>query len=295
MVMAMENAAMYVIAGVTGNTGSVVASELLAAKHKVRVIVRDAAKGEAWRARGAEVAVADLDDAAALTKALTGATGAYLLLPPPGWSDPELVADRKRKIEALTTAVKAAKPGHVVMLSSIGAELASGNGPIRYLHTLEAGLRTTGVPVTFLRAGAFMENWGSMLPGAVASGALYYAMPEGLAFPQVATEDIGKTAARLLLEGGKAERVVELSGPAETSLADVAAAAAKASGKPVKVVSVPEAAMVESLRGMGASEPMAHDYGEMATAVGNGTIKFHGTPVRGKVTLEQRVRSLLGG
>jgi uncharacterized protein YbjT (DUF2867 family) len=73
---------MYAIAGVTGNTGSVVAETLLAQGKPVRVIVRDAAKGEPWRANGAEVAVASLDDAAALTRALTGVEGAYLLIPP---------------------------------------------------------------------------------------------------------------------------------------------------------------------------------------------------------------------
>ncbi len=53
---------MYVIAGVSGNTGKVVADTLLAQGKKVRVVVRDAQKGEAWKKRGAEVAVAELDD-----------------------------------------------------------------------------------------------------------------------------------------------------------------------------------------------------------------------------------------
>src|SRR6185295_17669043 len=78
--------AMYVIAGVSGNTGSVVANTLLADKQPVRVIVRDAAKGEPWKAKGAEVVVASLDDRASLARALTGATGAYLLLPPSAWN-----------------------------------------------------------------------------------------------------------------------------------------------------------------------------------------------------------------
>ncbi len=59
---------MYVVAGVSGNTGKVVAETLLAQKQPVRVIVRSAEKGEEWKARGAEVAVAELDDVAALTR-----------------------------------------------------------------------------------------------------------------------------------------------------------------------------------------------------------------------------------
>ncbi|HEY8075629.1 MAG TPA: hypothetical protein VIF62_16000, partial [Labilithrix sp.] len=49
---------MFVIAGVSGNTGYVVADELLARGKKVRVVVRDAAKAAAWRDKGAEIAVA---------------------------------------------------------------------------------------------------------------------------------------------------------------------------------------------------------------------------------------------
>jgi uncharacterized protein YbjT (DUF2867 family) len=284
---------MYVIAGVSGHTGSVVATTLLAAKQKIRVIVRDAAKGEPWRARGAEVAIADIDDQAALTRALTGATGAYLLLPPPGWSQTGIAADRKAKTASLLGAVRAAKPGHVVLLSSVGAELPDGTGPIRYVHAVEQGLRDTGVPATFLRAASFMENWGAMLSGAIAGGALYHGAAEGLKYSQVATEDIGKTAAQLLLEGPRGVRVVELAGPAELSLQDTAEILSKVTGKPIKGVSVPTSAMVQALIGQGASDELAESLGELVAGINSGAIKFHGTPVRGAVTLEQRLRSLL--
>jgi uncharacterized protein YbjT (DUF2867 family) len=283
---------MYVIAGVSGHTGSVVANALLAAKQEVRVIVRDAAKGEVWRARGADVAVADLADQAALTTALTGATGAYLLLPPPGWTQTQIAADRKTKTAALLGAVRAARPGHVVLLSSIGAELAEGTGPIKYLHVVEDGLRASGVPATFLRASSFMENWDAQVPGALAAGALYYGLAEGVKVPQVATQDIGKLAAQLLLEGPRGVRVVELTGPAELGLKDVAATLVKVTGKPVNAVSVPPAAMVQALIGQAASAELAEDLGEMVGAINRGIVTFHGTPIRGAVTLEQHLRSL---
>src|SRR5207244_527511 len=79
---ATKELAMYAIAGVTGHTGSIAAETLLAQGKPVRVIVRDAAKGAAWAKKGAEVAVASLDDVGALTKALTGVQGAFVLLPP---------------------------------------------------------------------------------------------------------------------------------------------------------------------------------------------------------------------
>ena len=73
---------MFVVVGATGNTGSAVVDTLLSRKQPVRIVVRTSDKGEAWKAKGAEIAVASLDDVSALTKAFEGAKGVYLLVPP---------------------------------------------------------------------------------------------------------------------------------------------------------------------------------------------------------------------
>lgn len=288
-----EGAFMYAIAGVSGHTGAVVANTLLAAGKPVRVIVRDAAKGAEWSAKGAEVAVASLDDRAALARALRGATGAYLLIPPNGWTQTNLATDRAKYAAAIVGAVGDARPGHVVLLSSIGAQHAKGTGPIQYIHPIEIGLNALGVPSTFLRPAFFMENWGGVLKGALESGTLYYGL--SVRIPQVATGDIGKTAARLLVEGAPAKtRVVNLAGPQDLTLQDVAATLSRVTGKAISGVSVPPSAMTESLVGMGASRELAEMYGEMATAMNDGRIVWEGdVTVRGSITLEQRLRELL--
>ncbi len=73
---------MFVIAGASGHTGKVVAGTLLEQGNRVRVVVRDPARGAPFAARGAEVVVASLEDEAAMTRAFGGAAGAYLLSPP---------------------------------------------------------------------------------------------------------------------------------------------------------------------------------------------------------------------
>lgn len=286
---------MYVIAGVSGNTGSVAANTLLAAKQPVRVIVRDAAKGEPWKAKGAEVAIASLDDRAALARALAGAKGAYLLLPPSSWVETDIPADRARLTAAIVGAVNDARPDHVVLLSSIGANHATGTGPIQYIHPVEAGLRASGVPSTFLRAGFFMENWVASAQGAIAAGTLYYGMRSDQPLPQVATPDIGRTAARLLAEGAPSgTRIVELAGPADLTLQDVADVLGKIAGKPIAAVTVPPQASIEALRGMGASAEIATMYSEISVAFNDGRLVWEGKDlVRGTVTLEQRLRELL--
>lgn len=285
---------MYAIAGVTGHTGSVVVEALLAAGKPVRVIVRDAAKGASWKARGADVAVASLDDRVALAAALKGVEGAYLLIPPNGWTETNIPAGRARYTAAILGAVQDARPGHVVLLSSVGAQLPNGTGPIQYIRPIEEGLRASGVPSTFLRAAAFMENWGGQLRGAIDGGALYHALAARV--PQVATTDIGRIAARLLLEGAPAKtRIVNLAGPEDYTLDDVAGAIGKIAGKPVKAVTVPVSAMVESFVGMGASRELGEMYGELTVAMNEGRLQWEGdAPLRGTVTLEQRLRELLG-
>ena len=285
---------MYVIAGVSGNTGSVVADTLLAAKQPVRVIVRDAAKGEPWKAKGAEVAVASLDDRAALAGALTGAQGAYLLLPPFGWGETGLAESRKKLSAAIIGAVSDARPGHVVLLSSAGAEHAAGTGPIQALHPLEQGLRESGVPSTFLRAGFFMENWAGSAPGAIESGTLYYGLRGDLKMPQVATPDIGKTAAQLLLDGPRGVRLVQLAGPVDLTLQEIADAIGKVAGKPITAVTVPREATIGAFTGMGASMEVAELYADMTDSINAGRIVWEGGEVlRGTITLEQRLREIL--
>lgn len=284
---------MYVIAGVSGNTGSVVADTLLAAKQPVRVIVRDAAKGEPWRAKGAEVAVASLGDRAALARALAGASGAYLLLPPFGWGETGLAESRKQLSAAIVGAVADARPGHVVLLSSAGANQTAGTGPIQWLHTLEQGLRETGVPSTFVRAGFFMENWAGMLPGAIESGSLYYGMRGDVKMSQIATTDIGRVAARLLQEGPRGVRQVQLAGPADFTLQEVADVIGKIAGKPIAAVTVPREATIGAFTGMGASREVAELYADMVDAFNSGHIAWEAGEIeRGAVTLEQRLREL---
>ena len=73
---------MYVITGATGNTGNVVAKTLLGLSQKVRVIGRSADRLEPLTAEGAEPFVCDMTQAAALTKAFSGARAVYTMIPP---------------------------------------------------------------------------------------------------------------------------------------------------------------------------------------------------------------------
>ena len=286
---------MYVVAGVPGNTGKVVAETLLAAKQPVRVIVRKAEAGAEWKARGAEVAVAELDDVAALTKALTGAKGAYLLLPPQLQSS-DARADNAKRTAGYVKAIAASGVPHVVFLSSIGAQHDSGTGPITSLHDAEVALRGVSAAVTIVRAAYFLENWGGSLYG-LAKNELPTFLKADKVIPMVASRDIGTTLAKALLEGGKGKSVIELSGPRDYSPADVAAALGRVTGKTIKAAEGPEEYMVPALTGAGLNAHWAGLFQELTHASNVGALVFEGgnaRAIRGTTEAEVVLKGLVG-
>jgi uncharacterized protein YbjT (DUF2867 family) len=286
---------MFTIAGVTGHTGKVAAETLLAQKKPVRVIVRSADKGEEWKNRGAEVAVAELDDAAALTAALKGATGAYLLLPPNMASSDTRKVNAER-IATFAKAIEASGVGHVVFLSSIGAQHETGTGPIESVHAAEVALGKLKTPVTFVRAAYFLENWGASLY-ALGQGSLPTFLKVDRAIPMVASKDIGTTIANALLEGGRGHSVVELSGPREYSPNDIAAVLTGITGKTVTAAQGPEEAMVPALMGAGLNEHWAGLFKAMTHGINVGRVDFEGgaaRAVKGTTGAEGVLRGMVG-
>jgi uncharacterized protein YbjT (DUF2867 family) len=283
---------MYAIAGVSGNTGSVVADALLAQGKPVRVIVRDAAKGEPWRARGAEVAVADLEDTSALAAALRGVEGAYLLVPPRLASTRPLEENRA-VVASLAAAVAAAKVPHVVLLSSVGAQHADGTGPIQSVHHAEQELAKV-TNLTAVRAAYFLENWGAAL-GMLEQGILPSFIAVGAEIPMVATRDIGRTAAAALVEGPHGRQVIELSAKREYAPADIAAAVSARTGRTVTAQQFPLDAVVPTFTSFGISPQVAELYREMYAGIASGRVDFEnkGRHVYGSVTSEDVLATLI--
>jgi uncharacterized protein YbjT (DUF2867 family) len=159
----------FVVAGVTGHVGSVAARDLLADGEAVTVIVRDAKKGADWAARGAEVAVGSLDDAAFIASTVKGADGLFTLIPP-HYADGDIYGAQRKSADALVAGVKQGGVPLVVLLSSVGADRADKNGPIKGLHYAESKLRETGTKLVAVRSGSFQENIGGAIAAAKQAG-----------------------------------------------------------------------------------------------------------------------------
>lgn len=261
---------MYFVAGVTGHTGRVAAETLLAQGEKVRILVRDAGKGEPWKRQGVEVVVGQLGDPAVMTKALAGVAGAYLLLPPRLDVD-DMLGVNRTLTDTLAEAVHKSGVKHVVFLSSLGAERSEGTGPIRGLHYAEEKFRPVAKGFTALRAGYFFENFAPVLP-AVQGGTLPTFMAPDKRIAMIATADIGRCAAELLLDPADGPRIVELTATQDWSANDVAAEISKILGRKVTAQQSPIDAVVPTFTSMGMARGLAELYREMIDGLSHGLI-----------------------
>jgi uncharacterized protein YbjT (DUF2867 family) len=261
---------MYAITGVTGHVGGAAARLLRTAGAPVRAVVRDPGQGAAWSERGADVAVADFTDRTALTAALTGCDGAFVLLPTILTGTD---ADHRRMADSIAAAVAASDVPHVVALSSIGADLPGGTGPIRWLHHLEHQLRATGALVTAIRAPHFQEKVESVLPAATGTGTYpVFAESADVAMPMVATRDVGAAAARALTSPPEASEAVDLAAPSYTER-QVAATLGGLLGSPLQVVTVPRAAWLGALIDAGVPPLLAAELVELHDAEHDGILR----------------------
>lgn len=285
---------MFVVLGATGHTGSAVVETLLNRKQSVRIIVRSADKGAGWKAKGADVAVASLDDVPALTKAFEGATGLYLMVPP-NYGATAWLSDQQARMDRAAEAVKKSAVSHVVYLSSIGGQLPSGTGPIRAVHYGEGKLEGAVKHLTILRPPYFMENWAPLIGAAKAQGDLPTFIAPPVKIPMISTNDIGRIAAEQLMVGGRGKQIVELAGPEEYSPNEVAAALGQLLGKPVTAQHAPLSAVVPTFKSFGLSDEAAKLFEEMYTAFSKGAVgyEFPDKLVRGTVTLSEALRGMV--
>lgn len=147
------------LTGSLGNISKPLAEILVKNGHEVIVISSDSKKINDITALGAKAAIGSVLDVAFLTDAFKGADAIYTMVPP-NWETGnyrQYIAETgKHYLEA----IKASGVKRVVNLSSIGAHLSEGTGPIAGLYDVEHTLNTLdGVAVKHLRAGIFYINF----------------------------------------------------------------------------------------------------------------------------------------
>ncbi|HEY6873813.1 MAG TPA: NmrA family NAD(P)-binding protein [Geobacteraceae bacterium] len=263
---------MYAITGATGNIGSKIADTLLARGEKVRVIGRNAARLQRFVDKGAEASVGDLKDGAFVARAFAGATAVFAMIPPE-FSARDFRAYQNEVGGNLAAAIKTSGVRNVVNLSSQGADLSEGTGPILGLRDQEARLNgLSGVNVLHLRPTFFMENLLMDIPLINQKGIIGSAVRGDQEFAMIATRDIAAHAAeRLVKRDFSGSTVQDLLGERDLSFNEATAVIGREIGMPgLKYVQFPYEDAANWLMEMGVGKDLSRLFIEMNKALNDG-------------------------
>jgi uncharacterized protein YbjT (DUF2867 family) len=234
-----ENAMKIAIATPAGHVGRVVTNFLMGFNGDVQVklLARRTKNLEKFLRKGAEMAIGSLDDANYLVSA-TRDVHALFWATPPGFGSDNVRAFQNRLGLAAAYAIRINQIPRVVNLSSIGAQLESGVGPISGLYDVEGLWDDTATNITHLRPGFFFENLLMQLEPMRKWGRISLPLSGSRQYPMIATRDIGRVAGERLLETNWTGHYLrELHGPADLSFDEVAGILSQVLGS--KIVYIP--------------------------------------------------------
>lgn len=263
---------MFLVMGITGRIGGTVARHLLAQGKQVRALVRDRSKALDWLNQGVELLDGDMTDADAITRALQGIEGAFVMLPPVYKPSRDFTESRVL-IAAYAKALKSTPLPKLVVLSANGAEKTSRLGAITPLSLLERDLGDLPYPHAFLRPGSFYENFLHGLQTAKGGTLTVFYERTSEKHPMTATEDIGAEVAKLLTgRPWVGRRVIELG--SMVSPDDIAAQLGVVLGRDVTARALPRESWVPTLEQMGFPREQTWAFEEIYDGVNSHWIGF---------------------
>ncbi len=290
----------YVITGGAGHISKSLAEKLLSAGHEVTVIGRNAENLKTLTGKGAKAAIGSVEDEAFLTETFQGADAVYLMIPPNASVQGSFRDYQNGVSDAYVAAIKNVGVKRVVMLSSIGAHLGKGTGPVDGLYDMEQKLKTlSNVHVKFLRPSYFMYNLYGMMPmvkNMNIMGSNFGGADEKLVL--VHTTDIAEAAAEELQNANLSGHSVRYVASDERATADVARVLGTAVGKPeLPWIPFNDADTLSGMTGAGLPEAMASEYVEMGATIRSGAMQedyWKNKPTLGNIKLEDFAKEFAG-
>ncbi len=282
----------YVITGSLGHISKPLTERLVKDGHTVTVITSSNDRVAAIEALGAKAAVGSVTDAAFLGASFAGADAVYLMIPPnPAVTD--WLAYQQEVADHYVMALAANGIKYVVQLSSIGAHLGKGAGPVDGLAYLEKQLgQLEGLNAVLLRPSFFYYNLFGMIPlikGMGIMGGNYGDTDEKLVL--VDTGDIADAAYTALAHLDFTGISVQYVSSDERHPKEIAAVLSEAIGRPgIPWVVVADEQAEQGMLMSGMPPTIAKGYTELGAAIRTGIMQedyWKNKPaVQGKVTLE---------
>ena len=263
---------MIVITTPTGNIGSQVLKNLLAAHAAVRVVARDPAKLAPEVHGKAEIVQGSIDDETVLTRAFEGAESVFLVVPP-SFADNGDTEYYLRFTRPACRAIQSQGVKRVVGVSVLGrgTSLAKNAGPITACLVKDEEIERTGVAYRALWCPGFMENMLGQVQALRQQGMFFLPADPDFKTPLVATRDIAASGTKLLLDKSwMGQGGLAVLGPEDLSFNDAAAIMTEVLGKPIRFQSVPGDDYKARLVQYGANPVLAQGIVDMMAAKDQG-------------------------
>jgi uncharacterized protein YbjT (DUF2867 family) len=262
----------FVITGSLGNISKPLSQALINAGHQVTIVTSKSANAPAIEALGATAAVGSVEDVDFLTATFSGADAVYTMIPPK-WD----AVDWKAYIGSIganyTAAISASGVKKVVNLSSIGAHMPEGCGPVTGLYRAEQSLNTlTDVAIRHLRPAYFFTNLFAnigLIKHLNVIGSNFGEQPIALVHPT----DIAAVAAEELLTLSFTGHSVNYIVGDERTGNEIASVLGAAIGQPdLPWVVLSDEQSLQGAIGAGLSHEVASNYTEMGAAMRSGAM-----------------------
>jgi uncharacterized protein YbjT (DUF2867 family) len=244
------------VAGGTGRLGGLLVARLLDRGLPVRVLTRDPARARHLDSARVEVVVGDVRDPDSLATAVAGAevvVSAVHGFVGPGKVSPASV-DRDGNAHLIDAAQAAG--ADLVLLSVVGAAPDSPMELFRMKHAAERHLRGSGVPFTIVRSTSFLDLWVELLQTTAGRSGRPVVFGRGdnpINF--VAADDVAALVERAVTDVATRGTVLEIGGPDNVTLNDLAAAVQAAAGRDQPPRHVPPPALRLLARTIGRVKP----------------------------------------
>lgn len=280
----------YVITGSLGHISKPVVEALVNANHDVTVISSRSENTTAIQALGATALIGSVEDRNFITNAFKGADAVYLMIPPK-WNAKDWLAEQKVIADNYTAAVEHNHVKNVVVLSSVGAHMGSGAGPVDGLAYLESKINELhNVNAIYLRPSYFYYNLFSMIPLIKNAGIMGTNQPAGNTMVLTHPADIASVVTNKLLALDFTGKQIEYIGSDERTWADINQTLTKAINKEnIPWVEFSDEQSFEGMINAGLPETIAKGYTQMGAALRSGEMQadyFKNKPVPGKTKLE---------
>lgn len=254
---------MFAVTGASGQLGRLVIESLLGkvAPGQIVALVRNPESVADFAAKGVTVRAFDYDAPETLASGLAGVTRLLLI-------SGNAIGSRVPQHRAVIDAAKTAGVALIAYTSLLRAQTSPMQMAVEHKATEEL-LAASGVPHALLRNGWYTENYLMSAGPAIEHGVLIGSAGEGLV-SGAARADYAEAAA-VVLACGEAG-TFELAGDSGFTHAELAAALAEASGKPVAYQDLPQAEYAQALEGAGLPGPFAAILADSDARVADGAL-----------------------